>query len=141
MSVCWRGSRSGGVVALVATATGTTSAESGDRRVSKAGIGALAGAALGTGAGAVVGGNSKRTEMIVGAGIGAIAGTAIGAYMDKQEKELREKTAGNDVEVIRQGDELLLNMPSGITFDTDSYRSEEHTSELQSLMRISYAYL
>src|SRR3546814_20265075 len=59
--------------------------------------------------------------MIVGAGIGAIAGTAIGAYMDKQEKELREKTAGTDVEVIRQGDELLLNMPSGITFDTDSY--------------------
>src|SRR3546814_1182892 len=110
--------------------------------------------------------------MFVGAGIGAIAGTAIGAYMDKQEKELREKTAGTDVEVIRQGDELLLNMPSGITFDTDSYsikpefrttldniastlgsynqtyvdvyghtdsRSEEHTSELQSLMRISYA--
>src|SRR3546814_19132572 len=34
--------------------------------------------------------------------------------------ELREKTAGTDVQVIRQGDELLLNMPSGITFDTNS---------------------
>ncbi|API61052.1 hypothetical protein BSL82_09005 [Tardibacter chloracetimidivorans] len=112
---------SAAVLSLVATTACTTNPETGNRRLSKAGIGALAGAALGTGAGAVVGGKSKRTEMIVGAGIGAIAGTAIGAYMDKQEKELREKTAGTDVEVIRQGDELLLNMPSGITFDTDSY--------------------
>ncbi|WP_193408576.1 OmpA family protein [Tardibacter chloracetimidivorans] len=121
MSISSRVLASAAVLSLVATTACTTNPETGNRRLSKAGIGALAGAALGTGAGAVVGGKSKRTEMIVGAGIGAIAGTAIGAYMDKQEKELREKTAGTDVEVIRQGDELLLNMPSGITFDTDSY--------------------
>ena len=108
-------------LSLIATTACTTDPETGRQRLSKAGIGALAGAAVGTGAGAIVGGRNKRTEMIVGAGIGAIAGTAIGAYMDKQEKELREKTAGTDVEVVRQGDELLLNMPSGITFDTDSY--------------------
>lgn len=112
---------SAAALSLVATSACTTNPETGNKRLSKAGIGALAGAALGTGAGAIVGGKNKRTEMIVGAGIGAIAGTAIGAYMDKQEKELREKTAGTDVEVVRQGDELLLNMPSGITFDTDSY--------------------
>ena len=121
MSISSRVLASAAVLSLVAATACTTNPETGNRRLSKAGIGALAGAALGTGAGAVVGGKSKRTEMIVGAGIGAIAGTAIGAYMDKQEKELREKTAGTDVEVIRQGDELLLNMPSGITFDTDSY--------------------
>lgn len=121
MSISSRVLAGAAVLSLVATTACTTNPETGNRRLSKAGIGALAGAALGTGAGAVVGGKSKRTEMIVGAGIGAIAGTAIGAYMDKQEKELREKTAGTDVEVIRQGDELLLNMPSGITFDTDSY--------------------
>ena len=121
MSISSRVLASAAVLSLVAVTACTTNPETGNRRLSKAGIGALAGAALGTGAGAVVGGKSKRTEMIVGAGIGAIAGTAIGAYMDKQEKELREKTAGTDVEVIRQGDELLLNMPSGITFDTDSY--------------------
>lgn len=108
-------------LSLIATTACTTDPETGRQRLSKAGIGALAGAAVGTGAGAIVGGRSKRTEMIVGAGIGALAGTAIGAYMDKQEKELREKTAGTNVEVVRQGDELLLNMPSGITFDTDSY--------------------
>lgn len=121
MSISSRVLASAAVLSLVVATACTTNPETGNRRLSKAGIGALAGAALGTGAGAVVGGKSKRTEMIVGAGIGAIAGTAIGAYMDKQEKELREKTAGTDVEVIRQGDELLLNMPSGITFDTDSY--------------------
>lgn len=106
---------------LIATTACTTNPDTGERRISKAGIGALAGAALGTGAGALVGGKRNRTEMIVGAGVGAIAGTAIGAYMDKQEKELREKTAGTDVDVVRKGDELLLNMPSGITFDTNSY--------------------
>lgn len=112
---------SAAALSLIATTACATDPVTGQQRLSKAGIGALAGAALGTGAGAIVGGRNKRTEMIVGAGIGAIAGTAIGAYMDKQEKELREKTAGTDVEVVRQGDELLLNMPSGITFDTDSY--------------------
>lgn len=106
---------------LLFTAACTTDPNTGQKKLSKAGIGALAGAAIGTGGGAIVGGKRKRTEMIVGAGIGAIAGTAIGAYMDKQEQELRASTAGTDVEVVRQGDDLVLNMPSGITFDTDSY--------------------
>lgn len=104
----------------VGTTACTTDPETGRRTISKAGIGALAGAALGTAGGALVGGKSKRTEMIVGAGIGAIAGGAIGSYMDKQEKELRERTAGTDVEVTRVGDEIKLNMPSGITFDFNS---------------------
>jgi len=107
--------------ALLGTAACTTDPVTGEKKMSKAAIGALAGAALGTGAGALVGGRSKRTEMIVGAGIGAIAGTAVGGYMDKQERELRQKTAGTDVEVVRQGDEILLNIPSGITFATNSY--------------------
>ena len=108
-------------IALLGTTACTTDPVTGKRTVSKAAIGAVAGAALGTGAGALVGGQKKRTEMIVGAGIGAIAGGAIGAYMDKQERELREKTAGTDVQVVRQGDEILLNIPSGVTFDTNSY--------------------
>ena len=109
------------VLALLGTTACTTDPVTGKRTVSKAAIGAVAGAALGTGAGALVGGKKKRTEMIVGAGVGAIAGGAIGAYMDKQERELREKTAGSGVEVVRQGDEILLNIPSGVTFDTNSY--------------------
>jgi outer membrane protein OmpA-like peptidoglycan-associated protein len=40
--------------------------------------------------------------------------------MDAQEKKLREKTAGTGVDVVRDGDNLLLRMPSGITFAYDS---------------------
>jgi outer membrane protein OmpA-like peptidoglycan-associated protein len=108
-------------LALLGTTACTTDPVTGERQISKAAIGALAGAALGTGAGALVGGSRNRTEMIVGAGIGALAGGAAGAYMDKQERELRAKTAGTDVQVVRQGDEILLNIPSGITFATNSY--------------------
>jgi outer membrane protein OmpA-like peptidoglycan-associated protein len=67
----------------------------------------------------VLGGRSDRTERIVGAGVGAIAGGAVGAYMDRQEQELRRRTAGTGVVVEREGDELLLTMPSGITFAHD----------------------
>jgi outer membrane protein OmpA-like peptidoglycan-associated protein len=107
--------------ALLATTACTTNPETGRRELSKAAIGALAGAAVGTGAGALVGGRHNRTEMIVGAGIGAIAGGAVGGYMDRQEQALRARTAGTDVDVIRQGDEILLNMPAGVTFATNSY--------------------
>lgn len=112
----------GATLALLAGCT--TDPVTGERQISKAAIGAIAGGALGAGTGALVGGRRNRTEAIVGAGIGAIAGGAIGAYMDRQERELREKTAGTDVEVVRQGDEILLNMPSGITFATNSYTIE-----------------
>lgn len=108
-------------LAALGTTACTTDPVTGERQISKAAIGAVAGGALGAGAGALVGGKRNRTEAIVGAGIGAIAGGAIGAYMDRQERELRAKTAGTGVEVERRGDELLLNLPSGITFDTNSY--------------------
>ena len=46
---------------------------------------------------------------------------AVGAYMDRQEQELRRQTAGSGVEIERRGDELVLTMPSGITFAFDRY--------------------
>lgn len=111
----------GAALSLMGATACTTDPVTGERQISKAAIGAGLGAALGAGTGALVGGRHSRTEAIVGAGIGAIAGGAIGAYMDKQERELRAKTAGTDVEVVRKGDEILLNIPSGITFATNSY--------------------
>jgi len=108
-------------ITLLALAGCTTDPVTGEQRVSKAAIGAAIGGALGAGSGALVGGRRNRTETIVGAGIGAIAGGAVGGYMDRQERELRERTAGTDVQVVRQGDDIVLNMPSGITFATNSY--------------------
>lgn len=104
---------------LVTTAACVTDPNTGERRVSKAAIGAGVGAVGGYLLGDLVGGRRDRTERIVGAGVGAIAGGAVGAYMDRQEQELRRRTAGTGVEVDRQGDELVLTMPSGITFAFD----------------------
>jgi outer membrane protein OmpA-like peptidoglycan-associated protein len=97
-----------------------TNPNTGKRHLSKAAIGGFAGTIAGYLAGDVVGGKRDRTEKIIGAGIGAVAGTAAGVYMDNQEKKLREQTAGTGVDVQRNGDEIKLVMPSGITFDTNS---------------------
>ncbi len=109
-----------GLAAMLATAACTTDPNTGQRTISKAAIGGIGGALGGYLLGDLVGGKRDRTEKIVGAGIGAVAGAGIGAYMDAQERKLREQTAGSGVDVIRDGDNLVLRMPSGITFGYDS---------------------
>ena len=107
--------------ALLATSACVTNPETGNRRLSNTAIGAIGGVLGGYLLGDLVGGSSDRTEKIIGAGIGGLAGAAVGQYMDRQEAELRRETAGTGVEVIRQGDDLVLRMPSGITFAYDRY--------------------
>jgi outer membrane protein OmpA-like peptidoglycan-associated protein len=116
MSVNKRISCALAAAALMSTAACVTDPNTGERRISRTAIGAGIGALGGYLAGDLVGGRSDRTEKIVGAGIGAIAGGAVGNYMDRQERELREKTAGSGVDVIREGDEIALRMPAGVTF-------------------------
>jgi outer membrane protein OmpA-like peptidoglycan-associated protein len=114
-------SRIAAIIALTALASGCiTDPVTGERRVSKAAIGGISGALGGYLLGDIVGGRRDRTEKLIGAGIGGLAGAGIGAYMDRQEQELRSRTAGTDVRVIRRGNDLVLVMPSGITFATDS---------------------
>ncbi len=105
---------------LVTVAACTTDPETGQRTISKTAIGGIGGALGGYLLGDLVGGRRDRTEKIIGAGIGGIAGAGVGAYMDKQERDLRDRTRGTDVEVTRQGDDLLLNIPSGINFAYNS---------------------
>ena len=112
------------VAALSLVAGCTTDPETGERRISKTAIGGIGGALGGYLLGDIVGGRRDRTEKIIGAGIGGIAGAGIGAYMDKQEREMRARTAGTDVEVVRQGDDLLLNIPSGVNFAYNSANVE-----------------
>ena len=108
----------GAALALAATAC-TTDPYTGQRTINRTAVGIAAGAVGGYLLGDLVGGHSDRTERLVGAGIGALAGGAIGNYMDQQEAELRRQTAGTGVDVIRQGDDLILRMPSSVTFDVD----------------------
>lgn len=81
--------------------------------------GGAVGAILGAGVGMAAGGDDKRNAAI-GAAVGAIAGASVGGYMDKQERELREATAGTGIEVVRDGDQLQLTMPSNVTFAVNS---------------------
>jgi outer membrane protein OmpA-like peptidoglycan-associated protein len=107
--------------AMVATAACTTNPYTGQREINRTAVGAVLGAGAGYVLGDIVGGRNDRAEKIIGAGIGAIAGGAIGAYMDRQEAQLRRQTAGTGIDIVREGDELLLRMPAGITFDFDSF--------------------
>lgn len=110
------------VLAIVATAVlmsaCTTDPYTGEQKVSNtaggAVLGGLAGAALGT----LAGGNDRRNALI-GAGIGALAGGAVGSVMDQNENELRAQLQGTGVSVTRAGDQIILNMPSDITFAVD----------------------
>ncbi|MEL6860805.1 MAG: OmpA family protein [Pseudomonadota bacterium] len=77
------------------------------------------GAIIGAGVGMMAGGDDKRNAAI-GAVVGGLAGAAVGVYMDRQEEELRRQTEGTGIEVERVGDQIALNMPSGITFDVNS---------------------
>jgi outer membrane protein OmpA-like peptidoglycan-associated protein len=106
---------------LSTTAACITDPETGERRISKQAIGAGVGAVGGYLLGDLIGGRNDRAERLIGAGVGVLAGAAVGAYMDRQEQELRRRTAGTGVEVERQGDELVLTMPSGITFAYNRY--------------------
>ena len=111
-----------GAALLTTTAACVTNPETGEREFpTRTVIGALGGAVGGYLLGDLIGGRGDRTERILGAGIGAIAGGAIGQYMDRQEQELRRRTAGTGVDVERQGNELVLTMPSGITFAHDRF--------------------
>jgi outer membrane protein OmpA-like peptidoglycan-associated protein len=96
-----------------------TDPETGQQRVSRGGGCALAGAGAGALLGAILGGRNNRAEVLIGAGLGAIAGGAVGSYMDKQERELRQRSAGTGIEVQRNGEEIAIKLPSGISFDTN----------------------
>jgi len=113
-----------GIILIGATfLAGCTSTDpyTGQEKMSNTAGGAAIGAAVGALGGLMVGGSSRaqRNAVLIGAGIGALGGGAIGNYMDRQESELRNQLQGTGVSVTRNGDQIILNMPSAITFDTD----------------------
>lgn len=107
----------------------TTNPYTGEQQVSNTAIGAGTGALLGTAAGAILGSTTHlktRKTMLIGAGLGALAGGGVGLYMDNQETKLRQRLEGSGVSVTRQGDNIILNMPSNITFATDQADIKPH---------------
>jgi outer membrane protein OmpA-like peptidoglycan-associated protein len=111
------------IAALALSACSTANPYTGEQQISNATGGALVGAGTGAALGALAGaatGNDPRVAALIGAGIGGIAGVGIGKYMDQQEAELRAQLQGSGVSVTRVGNQLILNMPSNITFGVDS---------------------
>lgn len=81
------------------------------------------GIAVGAGTGALLGyltntnsGEQGRRNALIGAGVGALAGGLVGNYMDRQQAQLQQQLAGSDVQVVRQGENIVLQMPSDVTF-------------------------
>ena len=114
------------LVTLLTTALGITGCSTinpytGEEQTSSA----VKGGALGAATGALVGvlASSKHDRgkgALIGAAAGAAVGGGVGYYMDVQEAKLRQKMKGTGVSVTRQGDNIILNMPNSVTFDTNS---------------------
>lgn len=110
-------------LAFLVVACTTTNPYTGEKELNKTTQGSLWGAFGGALLAAAVSDKKDRKKrMLQGAGIGALGGGAVGAYMDKQENQLRQQLQGSGVSVTRDGDNIILNMPSNITFDTDSHQ-------------------
>jgi outer membrane protein OmpA-like peptidoglycan-associated protein len=112
----------GAVAAALLAGCMTNDAYTGERKVSKTAKGAGIGAAVGAVAGILTGPDSRahRKNALIAAGVGALAGAAVGQYMDRQEAKLRAQLQGTGVSVVRNGNNITLNMPGNITFRTDS---------------------
>lgn len=99
----------------------TTNPYSGESQAGKSGIGAGLGALVGAGVGVLSSSKKDRGKgALIGAASGAALGGGMGYYMDVQEAKLRDKMRGTGVSVTRQGDNIVLNMPNNVTFDSSS---------------------
>lgn len=110
------------VTGLPAVQSCTTDPYTRERQTSRTVWGSVIGGAAGAAAGAATGrdSESRRKRALIGLGVGALAGGTAGAYMDRQEILLRQRLEATGVSVTRIDDRIILNMPSSITFETDS---------------------
>lgn len=128
-------------IAFLSSLSGcVTDPYTGERKLSRAALLGAIGLGAGAGIGALAGRNKARAAAI-GGGIGALAGAAVGAYMDAQERKLRDQLEETGVSVTRNGHEILLNMPGNITFATDSAQiRSEFTQVLDSVALVLEEY-
>lgn len=112
-----------GIAALLgAAACTTTDPYSSAPRRNNTATGAVAGAVGGALLGYLTNtsnGEQGRKNALIGAGVGALAGGAVGNYMDRQQRALEAELSGTGVGVARQGDNLVLRMPSDVSFATN----------------------
>lgn len=94
-----------------------TDATTGERKMSKTAMYGLGGAAACGVVGALTHGSKGARNSALACGA---VGAGVGGYMDYQEAKLRESLKNSEVQVSRDGNQIKLTMPSGVTFDTNS---------------------
>lgn len=82
--------------------------------------GAFAGATAGAIIGAATAGGNTAKSAATGALIGGIGGAIVGNVLDRQAQELQASITTSGVRVVNQGDRLVVVMPEGILFATNS---------------------
>lgn len=84
--------------------------------------GAVIGGILGATAGLLTGGDSgeRARGAIIGGAIGAGVGAAVGYNLDKQAAELQSDFGNDRIQIINNGDHLVVRMPDDILFAVDS---------------------
>ena len=101
---------------LALSLVGCTGFEAGNGGYTTAG--GAGGAAVGALAGQIIGKDTKGT--LIGAAVGSLLGMGWGAYKDNQARELRAALKGTQAEVRNDGNALVVNLPGGVTFASDS---------------------
>lgn len=97
--------------------------------------GAVLGGILGATAGLLTGGDSgeRARGALIGGAIGAGVGAAVGYNLDKQAAELQQDFSDGRIQIINNGDHLVVRMPQDILFAVDS---ASVNSGLQSDLRV-----
>lgn len=109
------------ILAIVGTFGLTACMEPGpDGKPTNTQSGAVAGALIGGFLGASGKGDDKLAKAATGAMIGGAIGGLIGNQLDKQKAELQRDMGDPRVQIVNLGDRLVVTMPEGILFATDS---------------------
>jgi len=84
--------------------------------------GALIGGLVGAAAGALTGGDrgERQRGALIGGLVGAGVGAAVGYNLDKQAAELQNDFGNDRIQIINNGDHLVVRMPDDILFAVDS---------------------
>lgn len=107
------------IVLIAVAGLGLAACTNPDGSTNRTGTGAAIGGVLGAITGAAVSDN-KRRGAVVGGIIGTVAGGGIGNILDRQEAELRRDIGGSGARIINTGEQLIVQMPEGILFATES---------------------
>lgn len=82
--------------------------------------GAILGGILGAAVGGITNDNTRQ-GVVRGAIIGAGVGAGTGYLLDRQEAQLRNDLANQNITVNNTGDRLIVTMPQDVLFAVDSY--------------------